>query len=110
MPSNLWMTKRQIPSLERCPEKVEGVILGKSLDEESRIEAFFCPELLTKKLVIEEFSRFFPTFFGLVSSLEGEVEGEEFFLFSKEVEISRDEFREFRRIWELSKFVEIKGF
>ncbi len=88
MPSNLWMTKRQIPSLERCPEKVERMDLGKSLVDESRVEAFFCPELLTKKLVIEEFSRFFPTFLGLTSSLGGEKEGEEFFRLSKEVEFS----------------------
>ncbi len=82
------MTKRQIPSLERCPEKVDGVDLVKSLFEESRVEVFFCPELLTKKLVIEEFSRFFPIFLGLECSFEGEKEAEEFLRLSKGVEFS----------------------
>ena len=65
--------------------------MGKSLDEESRVETFFCPKLLTKKVVIEEFSRFFPTFLGLTRSLDGEKEGEEFFRLSKEVEFSEME-------------------
>jgi hypothetical protein len=40
---------------------------------------------------MEEFSRFFPTFLGLVSSLDGEEEGEEFFLLSMDEEVSEFE-------------------
>ncbi len=77
---------------------MEGLGLGESLIAVSSEEEFLCPELLMRKLVIEEFSKFFPIFLGLVSSLEGEKEGEEFFRFSKvvlsEVEGSISEFCE----------------
>ena len=85
------MTRRQIPSLERCPAKVDGLGLGESLADDSREEEFLSPELLTRKLVIEAFSVFRPNFLGLVSSLDGENEGEEFFRLSKEVELSEKE-------------------
>ncbi len=55
-----------------------------------------------RKLVIDEFSRFFPTFLGLVNSLDGEKDGEEFFLLSAEVEFSEGE-------ESIPEFWEIKG-
>ncbi len=55
-----------------------------------------------RKLVIEEFSRIFPTFLGLVNSLDGEKDGEEFFLLSTKVELSEGE-------ESIPEFWEIKG-
>ena len=84
-----------MPSLERWPEKVNGLGLKGSFWADS-VGRLFC---FTRKLVktgeeVDFGSWFLPTFLGLMESLgekDGEVEGEEFFLLSAGLTISGDD-------------------